>query len=761
MTPRSSHNGEALDTRPDPSRLEIPRSTETSPLEPPGGEARAEPPRLELTDRRLYLNRELSWLTFNERVLAEAADPGLPMFERLKFLGIVSTNLDEFFMVRAAGLKQQLAGGVAETAADGMLPGEQLTAISERVHAMVAEQYRVWREELVPLLGERGLVIPSIDRLSTAQRNSVRSYFTRAVFPALTPLAIDSGHPFPQLKNKSLNLAVFLRKSGKKERRRGEKLLAVVQVPSVLPRLLPVASSEGRIIVLLEQLISNHVGDLFPGYDVLQTAVFRVTRNWDLTIDEEESEDLLSTVQEELRRRDRGAAVRLQIDAGASVDVERLLVEALNLSSPADVYRVDGPLQLSDLAALTEFDPAPELRNEPCIAAVPPILRDADSVIQVVGKRDIALHHPYESFEPVVRFLSEAADDPNVLAIKQTLYRTSGDSPFVRALGRAAENGKQVTVLVEIKARFDEANNIAWARRLEESGVHVVYGLIGLKTHCKLALVVRRDGEIIRRYVHIGTGNYNPQTARLYTDLSLFTAREEIADDVSALFNLLTGFADPPRWRRLVVAPFGMRDAIIERIEREATCARRSEPARILAKMNSLVDPQVIRALYTASQAGVEIDLIVRGICCLRPGVPGVSDRIRVRSIVDRFLEHSRLFAFGEGERRELLLSSADWMPRNFQRRIETMVPVEDRAIRARLLEEVLGFGMRDNVKARILGTDGTHSRVTAREGAEPFQSQVRLIEAARASESVVTDLRQAAAPELSPVAEPRAGSAA
>jgi polyphosphate kinase len=719
--------------------------------------------RPELTDRRLYLNRELSWLTFNERVLGEAVDRSLPLFERLKFLGIVSTNLDEFFMVRVAGLKQQLAGGVAETSADGMLPGEQLSAISERVHTMVAEQYRVWRDELVPLLSERGLVLPPIEKLSAAQRNAVRSYFTRAVFPALTPLAVDPGHPFPQLKNKSLNLAVFLRKSGKRERRRSEKLLAVVQVPSVLPRLLPVPSSDGRVIVLLEQLISAHVGDLFPGHDVLQTATFRVTRNWDLSIDEEESEDLLSTVQEELRRRDRGAAVRLQIDASASVDVERMLVDALNLNSPGDVYRVDGPLQLSDLAALTEFDTSPELRNESVTPMVPPLLRDADSVMSVVGKRDVALHHPYESFEPVVRFLSEAADDPSVLAIKQTLYRTSGDSPFVRALARAAENGKQVTVLVEIKARFDEANNIAWARRLEDSGVHVVYGLIGLKTHCKLALVVRREGEMIRRYVHIGTGNYNPQTARLYTDMSLFTAREEVADDVSALFNLLTGYADPPKWRRLVVAPFGMRDSVIERIEREAAVARRGEPARILAKMNSLVDPSVIRALYAASQAGVDIDLLVRGICCLKPGVPGVSDRIRVRSIVDRFLEHSRLFAFGLGDRVEVLLSSADWMPRNFQRRIEVMVPVEDRAIRARMLDEVLGFGMRDNVKARVLETDGTHSRVPVQGGAESFQSQLRLIEAARAVETVVTDLRQAPAPAdlVTAVAEPRAGSAA
>ncbi|HEU5057780.1 MAG TPA: polyphosphate kinase 1, partial [Kofleriaceae bacterium] len=401
---------------------------------------------------------------------------------------------------------------------------------------------------------------------------------------------------------------------------------------------------------------------------------------------------------------------------------------------------------------------------EPHIPVVPTALRDVESVIREIGKRDLLLHHPYESFDPVVRFLSEAADDPNVLAIKQTLYRTSGDSPFVRALARAAENGKQVTVLVEIKARFDEANNIAWARRLEESGVHVVYGLIGLKTHAKVALVVRREGDVIRRYVHLGTGNYNSQTARLYTDLSLFTAREEIADDASALFNMLTGFADPPRWRRLVVAPFDLESGILERIEREASAARQGQPARIIAKMNSLSDPAIIRALYAASQAGVEIDLVVRGICCLRPGIPGVSDRIRVTSVVDRFLEHSRVFAFGVGDRTEVLLSSADWMTRNFQRRIEAAVPIDDPALRARVLDEVLGFALRDNVKARQLQNDGTLAAIAAPGGepAAPFQSQLQLCDAARRSaEQRAPDLRPAAPPEPVPTLEPRAGSAA
>jgi polyphosphate kinase len=721
----------------------------------------------ELSDPKLYINRELSWLTFNERVLAEAADPSLPIFERLRFLGIVSTNLDEFFMVRAAGLKQQLSGGVIETRADGMLAADQLTAISERCHVMVAEQYRIWRDEVVPLLSQRGIILPPIEKLSAAQKNAVRAYFSRAVSPALTPLAVDPGHPFPHLKNKSLNLAVFLRRSrAGRARRKGEKLLAVVQVPAVLPRLVPVPSPSGRAFVLLESIISAHVGDLFPGYEVLHTASFRVTRNWDLELDDEDSEDLLSTVQEELRRRDRGAAVRLQIEGSASADMEKTLVTALKLASAADVYRVDGPLQLSDLIALMDYDNTPELRFESHTPVVQNTLRDVESVIREIGKRDLLLHHPYESFDPVVRFLSEAADDPNVLAIKQTLYRTSGDSPFVRALARAAENGKQVTVLVEIKARFDEANNIAWARRLEESGVHVVYGLIGLKTHAKVALVVRREGDVIRRYVHLGTGNYNSQTARLYTDLSLFTAREEIAEDASALFNMLTGFADPPPWRRLVVAPFSLQEGILERIEKQATAARQGQPARIIAKMNSLSDPAVIRALYAASQAGVEIDLIVRGICCLRPGIPGVSDRIRVTSVVDRFLEHSRVFAFGVGDKTEVLLSSADWMSRNFQRRIEAAVPIDDPTLRARVLDEVLGFALKDNVKARQLTTEGTLAPVVATNGGdEPpaaFQSQLQLCEAARrAAEQRAPDLRPAAPPEPVPTLEPRAGSAA
>jgi polyphosphate kinase len=702
-------------------------------------------------DSQYFINRELSWLAFNERVLAEARNAGLPLYERLKFLSIVSSNLDEFFMVRVAGLKQQILGGVAETPADGMLPAEQLAGIAQHAHALVEEQYRVWRDDVRPLLASAGMLVASAAELSPEQRNTARAFFTRSVFPALTPLAVDPGHPFPHLRNKSLNLAVLLRREGRGRRRKAANLpraLAVVQVPAVLARLVPVHVNAGHTFVLLEDLIAAHVGDLFPGFAVEQTAAFRVLRNWDLTLDETESEDLLSTIQEELRRRDRGAAVRLELDANASAELEQSLASALRLG-PNDVYRIRGPLQINDLLALSDMDPRAELRVEPLTSALPRAVREADSMFQLIESRDLLLHHPYESFDPVLRFIEEAADDPSVLAIKQTLYRISGDSPFARALARAVENGKQVAVLVELKARLDEANNIAWARRMEENGVHVVYGLIGLKTHCKVSLVVRREGSGIRRYVHLGTGNYNSVTARQYTDLSLFTSREEFADDASALFNMLTGYSVPPNWKRLAVAPFTLQQRVLDLIGREAERARKGEPCRIVAKMNSLVDPTVIRALYAASQAGVSIDLLVRGICCLRPGVPGVSDNIRVTSIVDRFLEHSRVFAFGPPERAEVFLASADWMPRNFLRRIEVMFPVEDPQLRARLLDEVLGVSLRDNVKAKRLLPDGKYVKVES--GSEPIRAQQQLLELARRAAEGPTEpvLRHAAAPEV------------
>jgi polyphosphate kinase len=680
---------------------------------------------------RLFLNRELSWLAFNARVLEEARDATLPLYERLKFLGIVSSNFDEFFMIRVAGLKQQILGRVAETPADGLTPAEQLAAISDKAHQLIAEQDRLWREELLPALATNGIHLVEPSAFTPEQRAFAVNLFRLNVFPALTPLAVDPGHPFPHLRNRSLNLAILLTQQRKRRTRvPREQLLAVVQVPMVLGRLVRLPAQPGhQAYVMLGELIKEHVGELFPGYDVRHVAMFRVTRNSDLLVDEEESEDLLSTIQEELRRRELGAAVRLELSANASPELEKLLATALKVE-PADIYRISSPLQLQDMMALEKFDPRPELRVEALSPVVPPILREADAIVDVLGCRDVLLHHPYESFDPVVRFVAEAADDPDVLAIKMTLYRTSGDSPFVRALSRAAQNGKQATALVEIKARFDEANNIAWARRLEENGVHVVYGLIGLKTHCKVALVVRREGESIRRYVHVGTGNFNPQTARQYTDLSLLTARPEIAEDATALFNMLTGYCEPPHWKRLSVAPFDLQAQIISLIGKQTERARRGEPARIIAKMNSLVDPSTIKALYAASQAGVEIDLLVRGICCLRAGVVGLSERVRVVSVVDHFLEHSRIFAFGPRDACEVYISSADWMPRNFVRRIEVMCPIEDPALKARLLDEVLGTILRDDVKARALQSDGSYAPVS--HAAPHLRSQTALMETAK-----------------------------
>jgi polyphosphate kinase len=726
-------------TTPDPS-ASLSRRTDTMvALAKPGA---SDAPQ---ADPQLFLNRELSWLAFNERVLEEARDSLLPLYERLKFLGIVSSNLDEFFMIRVAGLKQQLRQRVQETAADGMTAAEQLAAISERVHKLVAGQSQLFSDEIVPALGETGVSILKASEWNGEQTAFAKSFFQANVFPALTPLAVDQGHPFPLLRNKSLNIAVIVWKQGRRRAKQPrENLLAVVQIPMVLGRLVRLPSEKGKCFTLLGDIIDAHVGELFPGYQVKQTARFRVTRNSELLVDDEESEDLLSTIQQELRRRELGDAVRLELSADATPDLERLLIESLEIE-PSDVYRIAAPQQLQDLAALADHDPRPELRVEPLQPVVPAVLRDAETVFEVVKQRDVLLHHPYESFDPVVRFLQEAADDPQVLAIKQTLYRTSGDSPFVRALERAAQNGKQVTALVELKARFDEANNIVWARRLEENGVHVVYGLVGLKTHCKVALVVRREGDGIRRYVHFSTGNYNPQTARQYTDLSLFTTRQEYAEDATALFNMLTGYSEPPAWKRIAVAPIDLQERVLALIQRETDRALKGEPARIQAKMNSLVDAQVIRALYAASQAGVEIDLVVRGICCLRAGIPGVSERIRVVSVVDRFLEHSRVFAFGTGDRLEVYMASADWMPRNFIRRIEVMCPVDDPAIKKRLVDEVIGTALRDNVKARRLQPDGTYVFREEKPGGARLRSQYALLESARTSD--ITPLRVAPPP--------------
>jgi len=676
-----------------------------------------------------FFNRELSWLEFNARVLEEACDTTVQLAERLKFQAIVASNLDEFFMVRVAGIKQLVAGGVVDVNADGMPPVEQLARLGARTHDMVRALYQNWRGEIAPKLASKaGIQFVRPADLTQEQRASLQVRFARDVWPVLTPLAVDQGHPFPALRNRSLNLAILLHKERQRVARR-QTIFAVVQVPGVLARLVEVEPApEGQaLFILLEDLIAMHVGGLFPGFRVVGCSPFRVTRNFDLSIDEDEADDLLKTIQRELRKRERGQAVRLEVASDAPAEVETFLREALRLES-SDVYRVDGPLRLGDLTPLGNHTNLRDFRDEPFSPILVPQLHEGE-IFKTLAERDILLHHPYESFDHVVDFVTEAADDPDVLAIKQTLYRTSADSPVISALIRAAENGKQVTAVVEIKARFDEGRNIAWARVLEESGVHVVYGLVGFKTHCKVALVVRREKGVIRRYVHLSTGNYNPATARLYGDISYLTAREDFADDAGALFNLITGYSAPPSWKRFAVAPLGLKERVLELIERESTFGAKGH---IIAKMNSLVDPDVIRALYRASQAKVHIDLLVRGICCLQPGIPGQSENIRVTSTVDRFLEHARIFYFEAGGKHEVYLSSADWMPRNFVRRIEVMFPIDDETLRARILKEILGTQLADNVRARVLLPDGTYQRVVPEKDAPRVRSQERFVAMAK-----------------------------
>ena len=678
-----------------------------------------------------YLNRELSWLEFNARVLEEAADATNPWLERLKFLAIFSSNLDEFFEIRVAGLQQQVYAGVEpqDYGADGLAPAEQLAAIERRVHELVTEQYRILGTDVLPGLAAGGVERVQFDDLSDAERRHVDALFRASIYPVLTPLAIDPGHPFPHVHNKSLNIALVVeRQNGGQPRRH----FAVVQVPAVLDRVVVVSThGEGRVrFILLEDIIARHLRELFGGLRVVSHTVFRVTRNTDLTIQEEEAEDLLETIEESLRQRMRSDPVRLEISADADEVFTGLLTEAHDLE-PRDVYRVAGPVDLTVLIALHRLDDLAALRDEPLVPRVSPPFAQGQDVFDVIRAHDVLVHLPYESFGCVVDFIDRAADDPQVLAIKQTLYRTSA-SPIIAALARAAQNGKQVTALVELKARKDEQNNIAWARVLEQAGVHVVYGIVGLKTHCKAALVVRREADGIRRYVHLSTGNYNPATARSYTDLGLFTAHPDFGEDTTALFNLLTGYADGYKWKRLLVAPLGLRDEIVARIERERRHAQDGRPARIVVKMNALVEPSVIDALYGASQAGVTIELVIRGICCLRPGLPGVSENIRVTSIVDKFLEHSRIFYFENAGDPEVYLASADWMPRNFWRRIETVFPIEDAGIQARIVGDILQAVLADNVKARELLPDGTYRR-RARADADPvIRSQLVLQHLAR-----------------------------
>ena len=669
-----------------------------------------------------YFNRELSWLAFNRRVLELAFNEGNPLLERVKFLAIVCSNLDEFFEIRVAGVIQQVESGVTEQSVDGLPPRETLRRIHSVVASLVEDQYRCWQEHLVPALAREGIVFKSTRDLTSQELAWARTYFREQVQPVLTPLALDQAHPFPQLGNKTLNVVVSLDNPDTPEM---EQLVAILPVPRILPRLVniePGAPGPQRFIFLSE-IIKLCADELFPGYRLLGAHAFRVTRNSDLYIDEEEAENLLKKIEEELRNLRRGAAVRLEIEEGVSDHIFHTLCNHLNLSHEY-VFRLNGPINLMRLMSLAEIA-RPELKFPPFTPVNCSPLRNASAIFETLHAQDVLLHHPYDAFTPVVDFVEQAARDPHVFAIKQTLYRTSGDSPIVRALMEASRNGKQVTALVELKARFDEANNIQWARQLEEAGVHVVYGLVGHKTHCKCSLVVRHEGNGMRRYAHLGTGNYNPRTAKLYTDLSYFTSRVEITQDVANLFNSLTGFSRSPEFKKLLVAPYNLHARLQELILREAHHANEGLPARIMAKMNSLVDKQTIDNLYQASQAGVEIDLIVRGTCCLVPGVKGLSENIRVRSVVGRFLEHARAFYFeNHGDEPLIYAGSADWMPRNFFRRIETVFPIEDPTLRQWVAHELFQIELQDNETARVLHSNGAYLPVQ-KNGTEPsFSAQ-------------------------------------
>jgi len=657
-------------------------------------------------DPTLYVNRELSWLEFNERVLEEAKDPKNPLLERLKFLCIVASNLDEFFEVRVAGLRQQRQSNVSAPGPDGLTPSEQLAAISVRVRKMVDDQYRLWNEELVPSLEQNNIFFLPYDELTKEEKQYYTKYFEKSVYPVLTPLAVDPVHPFPQLLNKSLNVAVELE---------GEDLstnLAVVQVPRILPRLLPYkAGQEGMYrYIFIGNLIQAHVGSLFHGVRVKGAYQFRVTRNSDLYLDEEEIVNLLKAIELELRKRSRGNAVRLEVQKDCPPHIAEQLLQTFSLTDD-DLYQVDGPINFLRLMPVISEVDRPDLKFRPFVPMIISTPTDHEDIFTQIRRKPILIHHPYESFQTVLDFIEQAAEDPNVLAIKQTLYRTSGDSAIVASLAEAAESGKQVTVVIELKARFDEAANIKWARTLQEAGVHVVYGIVGLKTHAKLALVVRREEDGIRRYVHLGTGNYHPSTAKLYTDLGLLTCDPDLTNDSAELFNWLTGVSVFPELKKIKAAPKALHDFVISTIDREADFARGGKPASIFAKVNSLVDPEVIEALYRASQAGVKIRLLVRGVCCLRAKMPGVSDNITVRSVVGRFLEHSRVYRFENGGHPEIYLASADWMARNFFRRVETCFPIEDPDLRAHI-DQILETYWRDNVRAREQGLQATYDRI-------------------------------------------------
>ena len=689
--------------------------------------ANAKPTRNSRHQKQLFINRELSWIEFNRRVLEEALDERHPLLERLKFLAIFSSNLDEFFMVRVSGLQEAVEAEVLEESPDGLSAADQLKEISTRLRPMLERQMRCLKEQVIPALAQEGIVIRPFSDLTKRERKLADEYFLENVFPILTPQAVDPGHPFPYVSNLSLNLGVMVAPVQTKKSKDGslpmaDARFARIKLPPIVPRLVPIDEKRTRF-TFLGSLIAANMDALFPNMRTGKCYLFRVTRDADFEIKEDEASDLLRTMQKHVRRMRFGDAARLEVAANMPREMVMSLTNSLELTAD-DVYTIDGPFNIPDLMQLYDLD-RPELKDRPLQVSTPAPLRETENVFEAIKRQDVLLHHPYTSYSTVTDFIAAAAADPDVVAIKICLYRTGRNSPIVRSLIDASERGKQVAALVELKARFDEESNIEWARRLEQAGVHVVYGMVGLKTHCKLALVIRREGKLLQRYVHIATGNYNPTTSRIYTDLGLFTCDDELADDATNVFNSLTGYSQFSNYGSLLVAPVNLRKRFIKLVRRETAHAKAGRPARIMAKLNSLTDIAIIRALYSASQAGVSIDLIVRGVCMLRPGVPHVSENIRVRSIVGRFLEHSRIFHFANNGKEEVYIGSADLMYRNLSRRVEVLTPIKDAQLKSVLKDTVLAAYLKDNVNARALTTDGTYVRVKPAEGEKRFDCQL------------------------------------
>ncbi len=695
------------------------------------------------SDPKYYTNRELSWILFNKRVLSEARDKQIPLFERLKFLSITASNLDEFFMIRVASLKDMVHAGYTKPDIAGLRPAEQLKKLNEATHELVNLQYSTYNRSLLPLLLANGLrLVEHHEDLSEKETAYVDKYFAENVYPVLTPMAVDSSRPFPLIRNKSLNIGALVRKKEGKERKekkagkekKAELEFATVQVPSVLPRIVPIpAEKEGeKAVILLEEIIERNIDKLFLNYHIVCASPFRIMRNADLTIEEDEAEDLLKEIEKQIKKRQWGQAIRLETESGMDKRLLGIIKNDLFIEEE-DIFQIDGPLDLTFLMKMYSLEGFDHLKETEYLPPQPvPGLSDDYNIFDEIRKGDILLHHPYQSFTPVVDFIKTAAKDPDVLAIKQTLYRVSGNSPIIAALALAAENGKQVSVLVELKARFDEENNIVWAKKLEKAGCHVIYGLVGLKTHSKITLVVRKEEDGIRRYVHLGTGNYNDATAKLYTDVGMFTCSRLIGEDATAVFNMLSGYSEPRAWNKLSLAPLWLKDRFLYMIAREKNYAKAGRPAHIIAKMNSLCDKDIIQALYEASAAGVKIELIIRGICCLKVGIPGVSGNISVRSIVGNFLEHSRIFYFENDGSPEIYCASADWMPRNLERRVEILFPVEEPALREKLMH-ILDGELKDTVKAHVLKPDGSYDKVDRR-GKAVYNSQLIFSQEAKAA---------------------------